>query len=89
LAVRVALRRQFDRFEKQVPAIARSVPGARLLTSVPGVGAIASLTLAAAIDDPARFKSSIIEASRSLFRPDTNQIPIGRDGHRRPHIENR
>jgi hypothetical protein len=29
LAVRVALRRQFDRFEKQVRAISRSVRGAR------------------------------------------------------------
>ena len=58
LAVRVALRREFDRFEKQVGAIARCDTRARLLMSVPGVGAIVSLTFAAAIDDPARFKSS-------------------------------
>jgi len=58
LAVRVALRREFDRFEKQVHAMARSDTRARLLMSVPGVGAIVSLTFAAAIDDPARFKSS-------------------------------
>ena len=58
LAVRVALRREFDRFEKQVHAMARCNTQARLLMSVPGVGAIVSLTFAAAIDDPARFKSS-------------------------------
>jgi transposase len=58
LAVRVALRRELDRFEKQVRAIARCDTRARLLMSVPGVGAIVSLTFAAAIDDPARFKSS-------------------------------
>lgn len=58
LAVRVALRREFDRFEKQVRAMARCDTRARLLMSVPGVGAIVSLTFASAIDDPARFKSS-------------------------------
>jgi transposase len=58
LAVRVALRREFDRFEKQVLAVARCDTQARLLMSVPGVGAIVSLTFAAAIDNPARFKSS-------------------------------
>src|SRR5262249_27465534 len=58
LAVRVTLRREFDRFEKQLRAMARCDTRARLLTSVPGVGAIVSLTFTAAIDDPARFKSS-------------------------------
>ena len=38
--------------------MARCNTRARLLMSVPGVGAIVSLTFAAAIDDPARFKSS-------------------------------
>ena len=58
LAVRVTLRREFDRFEKQLRTMARCDTRARLLTSVPGVGAIVSLTFTAAIDDPARFKSS-------------------------------
>jgi transposase len=58
LAVRTALRRELDGFEKQVRAQARCDTRARLLMSVPGVGAIVSLTFAAAIDDPARFKSS-------------------------------
>jgi transposase len=54
------------------------------LTSGLGVGAIVSLTFAAAIDDPARFKS--LKQVEAYFRPDTNQIPTGRDGHRRPHL---
>ena len=58
LAVRVALRREFNRFEKQVRATARCDTRARLLMSIPGVGAIVSLTCASAIDDPTRFKSS-------------------------------
>jgi transposase len=39
------------------------------LTSVPGVGAIVSLTFTAAIDDPARFKSSKI-----LWGVDSGQV---------------
>jgi transposase len=58
LAVRAAMRRELDRFEKQVRALARCDTRVRLLMSVPGVGPIVSLTFAAAIDDPARFKSS-------------------------------
>jgi transposase len=58
LAVRAAMRRELDRFEKQVRTLARCDTRVRLLMSVPGVGPIVSLTFAAAIDDPARFKSS-------------------------------
>jgi transposase len=58
LAVRAVLLREFNGFEKRVRSMARSDVRARLLTSVPGVGAIVGLTVAAAIDDPARFKSS-------------------------------
>ena len=58
LAARVALRREFERFEKQVRDAARCDTRVRLLMSIPGVGAIVSLTFTAAIDDPARFKSS-------------------------------
>jgi transposase len=58
LAVRVALRRELGRFEKQVRTMARCDSRAWLLMSVPGVGAIVSLTFASAIDNPARFKSS-------------------------------
>ena len=58
LAVRTTLRREFGGFEKRVRAAARADARARLLMSVPGVGPIVALTYAAAIDDPARFKSS-------------------------------
>src|SRR6201997_1958484 len=84
LAVRVALRREFDRFEKQVHAVARSNTRARLLMSVPGVGAIVSLTFAAAIDDPARFKSSKQAGAYFGLTPTKYQ-----SGDRWPHLENR
>ena len=58
LAVRAVLWREFNGFEKRIRAMARTDTRARLLTSVPGVGAIVALTVAAAIDDPGRFKSS-------------------------------
>jgi transposase len=58
LSVRAVLQREFNAFEKRVRAMGRSNAKARLLASTPGVGPIVSLTYAAAIDDPARFKSS-------------------------------
>jgi len=58
LAVRVVLLREFNGFEKRVRSMARHDAEARLLMTTPGVGPIVSLTYAAAIDDPARFKSS-------------------------------
>jgi len=58
LAVRAVLWRAFNALEKRVRSMAREDARARLLTSVPGVGAIVALTFASAIDDPARFKSS-------------------------------
>jgi transposase len=65
LAVRVGLGREFDRFEKQVLAMARCDTRARLLMSVPGVGAIVSLTFARLMTRPAsnhRSKSEPISA---------------------------
>jgi transposase len=58
LKSRATLLREFNRFEKRVRTIARSDLRARLLMSVPGVGAIVSLSFASAIDEPARFTSS-------------------------------
>jgi transposase len=58
LAVREVLLRQFNAFEKRVRAMSRLDAKARLLMSTPAVGPIVALTYAAAIDDPARFKSS-------------------------------
>jgi transposase len=58
LAIHAVLLREFNSFEKQMRRMARSDTKARLLMTTPCVGPIVSLTLAAAIDDPARFKSS-------------------------------
>jgi transposase len=58
LAVHAVLLREFNGFEKRVREVARSDLRARLLMTTPGVGPIVSLTYSAAIDDPARFKSS-------------------------------
>jgi transposase len=58
LAVHAVLLREFKILEKRVRIIARHDVRARLLMTTPGVGPIVSLTYAAAIDDPARFKHS-------------------------------
>jgi transposase len=58
LAVRAVLLQEFNAFEKRVRAMARSDARTKLLMSTPAVGPIVALTYAAAVDDPARFKSS-------------------------------
>jgi transposase len=58
LAVRTALRRELDGFERQLHAAALNDIRARLLMTVPGVGVVVSLTYSSAIDDARRFKSS-------------------------------
>jgi transposase len=58
LAAHEVLLREFNGFEKRVRAMARTDARAQLLMSAPGVGAIVALTYVAAVDDPARFKSS-------------------------------
>jgi transposase len=58
LSARDELDRQFARFEVQVRNMAQRDRRARLLMSTPGVGVIVALTYVAAIDDPARFRSS-------------------------------
>jgi transposase len=58
LAVHEVLLREFNGFERRVRTMARSDARARLLMSTPAVGPIVALTYSAAIDDPARFKSS-------------------------------
>jgi transposase len=69
LAVRAALRREFNGFQRQLRAMARSDTRAQLLMSTPGVGTIVSLTYACAIDDPARFKSSKIVGAHFGMTP--------------------
>jgi transposase len=58
LAVRSVLLREFNAFEKRVRTMSRDDARTRLLMSTPAVGPIVALTYVAAVDDPARFKSS-------------------------------
>jgi transposase len=58
LSVRAVLLREFNAFEKRVRAMSRLDARTRLLMSTPAVGPIVALTYTAAIDDPARFRSS-------------------------------
>jgi transposase len=58
LAAHNVLLREFKGFEKRVRQQARQDKRVRLVMSTPGVGPIVGLTYVAAIDDPARFKSS-------------------------------
>src|SRR6267378_2778534 len=58
LAVHEVVLREFAGFEQRVRMLARADAQAKLLMSTPAVGPIVTLTYAAAIDDPARFKSS-------------------------------
>jgi transposase len=58
LAVQAVLLQQFKNLEKRVRTIARHDEQASLLMTTTGVGPVVSLTFAAAIDDPARFKKS-------------------------------
>ncbi len=58
LAAHAVLLREFNGLEKRTRGMARADRRARLLMSTPSVGPIVALTYAAAIDDPARFRSS-------------------------------
>ena len=58
LAAREALGEQLRGLEKRLRDQAREDERARLLMTTPGVGVIVALTFVAAVDDPARFRSS-------------------------------
>jgi transposase len=58
LAAREVLGEQLQVLEKRLRSLAREDARTRLLMTVPGVGVIVALTYKAAIDDPARFRSS-------------------------------
>ena len=58
LAAHEVLLREFNGFEKRVRQQARQDKRVRLVMSAPGVRPIVGLTYVAAVDDPARFKSS-------------------------------
>jgi transposase len=58
LLARAVLVEQLGKLQKRLVSLARQDMRARLLMSTPGVGVLVALTYAAAIDDPARFRSS-------------------------------
>ena len=60
-------------------SLARQDTRARLLMSTPGVGVIVALTYTAAIDDPARFRSSNAEGSYFGLAPKKYQSGRYRD----------
>jgi transposase len=58
LAARESLLAEFMRLHRRMLAIVRADAVCRRLMTVPGVGALVSITFKAAIDDPGRFRSS-------------------------------
>ena len=80
LRARDALRRELADPHKQTLAVAREDAVCRRLMTVPGVGAVVSLTYRAGVDDPNRFAK--IESALDLFRTDAQALSVGRDRHR-------
>lgn len=58
LRARSALRRELAGLERHVRQLAQEDPVCLRLMSMPGIGAVVSLTYRSAVDDPARFPSS-------------------------------
>ena len=58
LRARAALRRELAGLERHVRQLAQEDPVCRRLMSMPGIGAVVSLTYRSAVDDPDRFTSS-------------------------------
>jgi transposase len=58
LAAREAMWHEFAKLHREVLAIVKADEVCRRLMTVPGVGAVVSLTYKAAVDDPGRFKKS-------------------------------
>jgi len=58
MLARAVLVEQLGKLQKRLVSLARQDMRARLLMSMPGVGVLVALTYAAAIDEPARFRSS-------------------------------
>jgi len=58
LLARATLGEQLGKLQKRLVSLARNNMRARLLMTTPGVGVLVAITYVAAIDDPARFRSS-------------------------------
>lgn len=69
LEARQALFEAFREMERRLYAIAHHDPVCLLLMTVPGVGQVTALSFKAAIDDPARFKSSRLVGSHFGLTP--------------------
>ena len=67
--------------------MAREDRRTRRLMSTPGVGVLVALTYVAAIDDPARFRSS--KSCWRTFRTDAKEVSVGRDGCHRTDLQDR
>ncbi|MBB6414335.1 transposase [Mesorhizobium sangaii] len=77
LSVHAVLLREFQAFERKVRAPVRLDVRARRLMSMPGVGPIVALTLC--FCDRRSGAISLVEAGRSAFRPDPEEVSIRRD----------
>jgi transposase len=73
LSARAALAAEFAGLDRRVRAMARADGKAKLLMSTPGVGSIVALTMSAAIDDPARFRSSKAAGAHFGLTPKKDQ----------------
>jgi transposase len=69
LEARLVLYKTYLKLDNEVKAITRTDPICKRLMTVPGVGAITALTFKAAVDDPARFKSSRTVAAHFGLTP--------------------
>ena len=58
LRARASLRQELAILEKQVGQLAQADPVCHRLMTMPGIGPVVALTFRAAVDDPARFRSS-------------------------------
>jgi transposase len=83
LAAREAMWREFATLHREVLAVVKTDQVCRRLMTVPGVGAVVSLTFRAAVDDPRAVCQ--VKGGRRLFRPDAQALPVGRDGRHRWH----
>jgi transposase len=73
LKARAVLEQEFKAIEKRLDRLARANEPTRRLMTTPGVGAIVALTFAAAIDDPARFRSSRMVGAHFGLTPRKHQ----------------
>jgi transposase len=81
LAARATLWSEFTKLHREMLRIARADPICHRLMSVPGIGALVSLTYRSAVDDPTRFgKSSTVGAYFGLTPKKYQSGETDRDG---------